>query len=71
MIIKERFNITGRGMVQVVTLEKDDPPLKLGDTIVFDGIEYIIRGLEQMRQGPFNTVSPTQGVLIRPKGEMK
>ena len=65
MIIGDEFNITGRGLVVVVTLEGDEK-VEIGDTFIYKNKEYLIRGLEISRILTYPTkLSPHVGLLLR------
>ncbi len=60
--------IAGRGTVKVMA-RAGLPSLNVGDVIRIDGIDWIVRGTEGFRAGPFNELTATVGVLVRLRAE--
>lgn len=74
LVVTDKFNITGRGIVLIVDFiksglctevwEKELPKVDVGDTILYEGMTYTIRGIDSSRN-TFNGCLMTQiGVLL-------
>jgi hypothetical protein len=74
LVVTDKFNITGRGVVFIVDFiksglctevwEKELPKVDVGDTILYEGITYTIKGLD-IHRNTFNGGLMTQiGVLV-------
>jgi hypothetical protein len=74
LVVTDKFNITGRGVVLIVDFiksglctevwEKELPKVDVGDTILYEGITYTIKGLD-IHRNTFNGGLMTQiGVLV-------
>ena len=59
LVVTDKFNITGRGMILVVDFvlsglcqdlwEKELPKIDVGDTILYEGVTYTIRAIDLSR----------------------
>ena len=74
LVVTDKFNITGRGTGFIVDFiksglcsqvwEKELPKIDVGDTILYEGVTYTIRGIDVSRN-TFNGGLMTQiGVLV-------
>lgn len=74
LVVTDKFNITGRGTVFIVDFiksglcseiwEKELPKIDVGDTILYEGVTYTIKGLD-IHRNTFNNGLMTQiGVLV-------
>jgi len=74
LVVTDKFNITGRGVVLIIDFiksglctevwEKELPKVHVGDTILYEGITYTIKGLD-IHRNTFNGGLMTQiGVLV-------
>lgn len=74
LVVTDKFNITGRGVVLIVDFiksglcsevwEKELPKVDVGDTILYEGMTYTIKGLD-IHRNTFNGGLMTQiGVLV-------
>lgn len=74
LVVTDKFNITGRGTVFIVDFirsgfftevwVKELPKIDVGDTILYEGMTYTIKGLD-IHRNTFNGGLMTQiGVLV-------
>ena len=74
LVVTDKFNITGRGVVLIVDFIKSGlctevwvkelPKIDVGDTILYEGVTYTIKGLD-VHRNTFNGGLMTQiGVLV-------
>jgi hypothetical protein len=75
LVVTDKFNITGRGTVLIVDFvlsglcqdlwEKDLPVRRVGDTILYEGMTYTIKGLD-IHRNTFNGGLMTRvGLLVK------
>jgi len=74
LVVTDKFNITGRGMILVVDFvlsglcqdlwEKELPKIDVGDTILYEGVSYTIRAID-VHRNTFNGGLMTRvGLLV-------
>lgn len=74
LVVTDKFNVTGRGLVLVVDFissglcseiwVKDLPKIDVGDTILYEGVSYTIRAID-VHRNTFNGGLMTKvGLLV-------
>ena len=74
LVVTDKFNITGRGVVLIVDFiksglcteiwEKELPKIDVGDTILYEGVTYTIRGIDSSRNTFNGRLMTRIGVLV-------
>ena len=75
LVVTDKFNITGRGLVLIVDFissglcseiwVKELPKIDVGDTILYEGVSYVIKALD-VHRNTFNGCLMTRvGLLVK------
>lgn len=74
LVITDKFNITGRGLVLIVDFiksglcsdlwEKELPKIDVGDTILYEGVTYTIRTIDVSRNTFNGGLMTKVGLLV-------